>query len=173
MSCYVPCMVNMRAAKHEKAKDQQSLPTVISAIHEAISGHPAAGHSHTTSPAKQRGKTMRPLFLKIMDYLLLAILIGAVTLASCNKLSYAQSVHPHGELALVGYEYLAHTPRLNAVFLCVPFGTCLSMAKLEGEAFALASYLDYWSTNPFQLCHPYLVVNGKASKQYLGAHTHA
>ena len=75
---------------------------------------------------------MRPLFLKVLDYLLLAILIGAVTLASCNKLSYAQSVHPHGELALVGYEYTGTQSAPNAAFLCASFGTRLSMVKLKG-----------------------------------------
>ena len=84
-------------------------------------------------------------------------------LSLCTHSAYALAVQPHVGLALVGYEYSAHIPRLNAVFLCVPFGICLSMAKLEGDAFARASSLSYWSTNPLQLCHPYLVVNGKAS----------
>jgi hypothetical protein len=44
------------------------------------------------------------------------------------------------------------------------------MAKLEGDTFECASLLIDWSTNPFQLCHPHLVVNGKASKTQLGAH---
>lgn len=112
-------------------------------------------------------------FLLTLLKLLCVWLFAVALIAALSNSSYASHVHPHGELALVGYEYLAHTPRLNAVYLCVPFGTRLSMVKLEGDAFARASYLDYWSTNPFQLCHPYLVVNGRASKQYLGAHTHA
>lgn len=95
MSCYVPCMVNMRAARHEKAKDQQGLPTVISAIHETLSGHPAAGHSHTTSPASERGKTMRPLFLKIMDFVILSIIVGALTLVTLSHCSYHQAQAKH------------------------------------------------------------------------------
>lgn len=105
---------------------------------------------------------MRSLFLKVLDYLLLAILIGAVTLASCNKLSYAQSVHPHGELALVGYK-LQGAQSERAFFVRNLSMQSHVMAKLEGDAFARAGYLVYQSTNPLQLCHPHLVVNGKAS----------
>ena len=78
------------------------------------------------------------------------------------------------KLALVGYEYSAHTVRLMD-FFCMRNISMRShvMAKLEGEAFALASHLSYWSTNPFQLCHlNYLVVIGKAPTNS-GAHSHA
>ena len=76
--------------------------------------------------------------------------------------------------ALVGYEYSAHTVRLKG-FFCMRNISMRShvMAELEGEAFALASHLSYWSTNPFQLCHHnYLVVIGKAPTNS-GAHSHA
>jgi hypothetical protein len=79
------------------------------------------------------------------------------------------------KLALVGYEYLAHTVRLSG-FFCMRNLSMRShvMVKLEGDTFECASYLDYWSTNPFQLCHlNYLVVIGRASKLNLGAHSHA
>ena len=75
------------------------------------------------------------------------------------------------KLALVGYEYSAHTVRLKG-FFCMRNISMRShvMAKLEGVAFALASHLSYWSTNPFQLCHlNYLVVIGKAPTNS-GAH---
>ena len=78
------------------------------------------------------------------------------------------------KLALVGYEYSAHTVRLMG-FFCMRNISMRShvMAELEGEAFALASHLSYWSTNPFQLCHlNYLVVIGKAPTNS-GAHSHA
>ena len=78
------------------------------------------------------------------------------------------------KLALVGYEYSAHTVRLMG-FFCMRNISMRShvMAELEGEAFALASHLSYWSTNPFQLCHHnYLVVIGKAPTNS-GAHSHA
>ena len=78
------------------------------------------------------------------------------------------------KLALVGYEYSAHTVRLKG-FFCMRNISMRShvMAKLEGDTFECASYLDYWSANPFQLCHPYLAVIGRASKSNLGAHSHA
>ena len=109
--------------------------------------------------------------------LLKLCLVWAITIflvASCTKPSYANSVHPHGELALVGYQSLAHIPRLNAVFLCVLSTRSRFMVKLEGDAFARAGDLESQSTNPFQLCHlNYLVVIGKASINSLGAHSHA
>ena len=76
------------------------------------------------------------------------------------------------KLALVGYEYLAHTVRLLGFFCMrnISMRLHIVMAELEGDTFECASYLDYWSTNPFQLCHPHLVVNGNASKSNLGAH---
>ena len=114
---------------------------------------------------------MRPLFLKIMDYVLLTIIVGAVTLASCNKLSYAQSVHPHGELALTGYKFSTGTQSApNAAFLCELSTQSHVMAKLEGDAFERAGHLLSLSVNPFQLCHPHLTVNGKASIESTGAH---
>ena len=77
------------------------------------------------------------------------------------------------KLALVGYEYSAHTVRLVGFFcMCNLSMRSHVMAKLEGDTFECASYLYYWSTNPFQLCHPHLVVNGKAP-QLNGAHSHA
>ena len=78
------------------------------------------------------------------------------------------------KLALVGYEYSAHTVRLKG-FFCMRNISMRShvMAKLWRDTFECASYLDYWSANPFQLCHPYLAVIGRASKSNLGAHSHA
>lgn len=43
------------------------------------------------------------------------------------------------------------------------------MVKLERDTFECAGYLVDLSTNPFQLCHPHLVVNGKAP-ELQGAH---
>ena len=78
------------------------------------------------------------------------------------------------KLALVCHKYSAHTVRLKGFFCMrnIPMRSYV-MAELEGEAFALASHLSYWSTNPFQLCHHnYLVVIGKAPTNS-GAHSHA
>ena len=96
-------------------------------------------------------------------------------LANIPKYGYInQALSKISKLALVGYEYSAHTVRLKG-FFCMRNISMRShvMAKLEGEAFALASHLSYWSTNPFQLCHlNYLVVIGKAPTNS-GAHSHA
>jgi hypothetical protein len=77
------------------------------------------------------------------------------------------------KLALVGYQSLAHTVRLLD-FFCMRNLSMRShfMAKLEGDTFECAGTLTNQSTNPLWLCHPHLVVNGKASKQSLGAHNH-
>ena len=92
-----------------------------------------------------------------------------------KKIGYSSlALSKISKLALVGYEYSAHTVRLMD-FFCMRNISMRShvMAKLEGEAFALASRLSYWSTNPFQLCHlNYLVVIGKAPTNS-GAHSHA
>ena len=45
------------------------------------------------------------------------------------------------------------------------------MAELERDIFICAGNLVSLSTNPFQLCHPHLVVNGRASKLSLGAYS--
>lgn len=79
------------------------------------------------------------------------------------------------KLALVGYEYSAHTVRLVGFFcMCIFSMRSHVMAELEGDTFECASYLNYWSTNPLQLCHHnYLVVIGKAPLKNSGAHSHA
>lgn len=97
--------------------------------------------------------------------------IAVFLVASCGCSAYANDVHQKAdELALVGYQSLAHIPRFNAVFLCVLSTHSRFMVKLEGDAFARAGDLENQSTNPFKLCHPYLVVNGRASINSLGAH---
>lgn len=92
--------------------------------------------------------------------------------AKISKYSYiCQALSKISELALVGYYQLAHTVRLEGFFcMCNISMRSHFMAKLEGDTFECASLLIDWSTNPLQLCHPHLVVNGKASKYQLGAH---
>ena len=96
-------------------------------------------------------------------------------LANMPKYGYInRALSKISKLALVGYEYTAHTVRFMG-FFCMRHFSMRShvMAKLWGDAFERASYLYYWSTNPLQLCHPYLVVIGKAPKSNTGAHSHA
>ena len=116
---------------------------------------------------------MKELSINILK-LIVVWAIVVLFVASYGRSAYSNTVHPHDELALVGYEYSAHTVRLMG-FFCMRNISMRShvMAELEGEAFALASHLSYWSTNPFQLCHlNYLVVIGKAPTNS-GAHSHA
>ena len=98
-----------------------------------------------------------------------------IEVTKLTKLDYSSlALGKISKLALVGYQSLAHMPRLNAVFLCVLSTRSRFMVKLEGDAFARAGDLESQSTNPFQLCHlNYLVVIGKASINSLGAHSHA
>ena len=105
--------------------------------------------------------------------LLKLFLVRTITVflvASDRRFAYAKGVHPHGELALVGYLSLAHIVRFG-LFLCViPLCVSIFMVKLEGDTFECAGTLVSQSTNPLWLCHPHLVVNGKASIYLLGAH---
>jgi hypothetical protein len=95
--------------------------------------------------------------------------ITVFIVASCGRSAYANGVHPHGELALVGYNYEgAYSPN-RAFFMRYLSMRSHVMAELEGDTFECAGFLCSLSTNPFQLCHPHLVVNGKAPT-YKGAH---
>ena len=77
------------------------------------------------------------------------------------------------ELALVGYYYKGAYSPLRAFFVRNTSMRSHVMAKLERDIFGCAGFLTSLSVNPFQLCHHYLTVIGKASKQSLGAHNHA
>ena len=104
--------------------------------------------------------------------LLKLFLVRTITVflvASDRRFAYANGVHPHGELALVGYNYEgAYSPN-RAFFMRYLSMRSHVMVELEGDTFECAGFLCSLSTNPFQLCHPHLVVNGKAPT-YKGAH---
>ena len=108
--------------------------------------------------------------------LLKLCLVWAITVflvASCTKPSYANGVHPHGELALVGYKLSNGAQSARAFFVRNISMRSHVMAELERDTFECAGPLCCLSTNPFQLCHPHLVVNGKAPLKSIGAHNHA
>ena len=69
------------------------------------------------------------------------------------------------KLALVGYTYTSAYSPLRAFFMRKISMLSHVMVKLERDTFECAGSLCCLSTNPFQLCHPHLVVNGKAPKQ--------
>ncbi|QIC73886.1 hypothetical protein FSC05_09315 [Acinetobacter indicus] len=93
--------------------------------------------------------------------LLKSILFGYINFARC-KIT---------KLALVGYEYTSAYSPLRAFFM----RKISMLLHLYGEAgeghLRMCRSLVYLSTNPFQLCHPHLVVTGKAPKQTQGAHS--
>ena len=100
--------------------------------------------------------------MKLLEHLLVALR---------NFRGYDCRVHPHGELALVGYHVKGAYSPLRAFFMRFISMRSHVMAKLEGDTFECAGSLLRQSTNPFQLCHlNYLVVIGKAPNLVKGAH---
>ena len=97
-----------------------------------------------------------------------------IEVTKLTKLDYSSlALSKISKLALVGYDSNGAQSE-RAFFVRNISMRSHVMAELEGDTFECASYLDYWSTNPFQLCHlNYLVVIGRASKLNLGAHSHA
>ena len=99
-------------------------------------------------------------------------IIFLMALLKLKRFGYIDSVRCKIiELVLADYQSLAHTVRLG-LFLCV-ISLCIRifMVKLERDTFECAGTLTNQSANPFQLCHPYLAVNGRASKLSLGAYS--
>lgn len=110
-------------------------------------------------------KQINPISKHTKSYLL------AIPLARNELSSYAKYVQCKiTELALVGYKLSigAYSP-LRAFFMRYLSMRSHVMVKLEGDTFECAGNLLSLSTNPFQLCHPHLVVNGKALLS-IGAH---
>ena len=67
------------------------------------------------------------------------------------------------KLALVGYITVGAQSAYRAFFVRnISMRLHIIMAGLERDTFGCAGILLNLSTNPFQLCHPHLVVNGKA-----------
>lgn len=67
------------------------------------------------------------------------------------------------KLALVGYNLQGAQSAYRAFFVRnISMHLHIIMAELERDTFGCAGNLVVLSTNPFQLCHPHLVVNGKA-----------
>lgn len=68
-------------------------------------------------------------------------------------------------LALVGYFVKGAQSAYRAFFVRIISMHSHFMVRLERDTFTCAGFLLRLSTNPFQLCHPHLVVNGKAPKK--------
>ena len=74
-------------------------------------------------------------------------------------------------LALTGYQFSLGVQSARAFFVRNISMRSHFMAKLERDAFERTGNLVVLSSNPFQLCHPHLEVNGKAPIKTLGAHS--
>ena len=91
-------------------------------------------------------------------------------LANMPNYGYDCRVHPHGELALVGYDSKGAQSAYRTFFVRIISMHSHVMAKLWRDAFERAGNLLSLSTNLSRLCHlNYLVVIGKAPKSK-GAH---
>ena len=112
---------------------------------------------------------MKELSINILK-LIVVWAIVVLFVATYGRSAYAKGVHPHGELALVGYTVIGAYSPLRAFFMRTTSMRSHVMAKLEGDTSECAGLLLHLSTNPFQLCHPHLVVNGKAPNLVIGAH---
>lgn len=83
---------------------------------------------------------------------------------------YSALVHPHGELALVGYSYTSAYSPLRAFFMRNISMRSHFMAKLERDIFICAGSCVPVD-QPFSALPPnYLVVIGRASLSTQGAH---
>ena len=105
--------------------------------------------------------------------LLKLFLVWAITVflvASYGRFAYANGVHPHGELALVGYKLSNGAQSARAFFVRKISMRSHVMAELERDTFECAGNRLSLSTNPFRLRHPHLVVNGEAPLNSNGAH---
>ena len=98
----------------------------------------------------------------------------ALVVASCAENTYARPTQQKAvELVLADYFLQGVQPTYTSGFFVRNISMRSHvMAKLERDTFECVGNLVDLSTNPFQLCHPHLVVNGKAPNT-LGAHTHA
>ena len=76
-------------------------------------------------------------------------------------------------IALTGYNSIGVQTALSGFFVRNISMRSHVMAELERDTFECVGIRLSLSTNPFQLCHPHLVVNGKAPLNSNGAHSHA
>jgi hypothetical protein len=97
--------------------------------------------------------------------------ITVFLVASCGRSAYANGVQCKiTELVLADYKInIGAQSASRAFFVCNISMRSHVMVKLERDTFECAGSLCYLSANPFQLCHPYLAVNGKAPLN-IGAH---
>ena len=106
--------------------------------------------------------------------LLKQCLVWAITVflvASYGRFAYANGVHPHGESVLTDCKFSngVHSAPCGFFVRKISMRSHV-MAKLERDTFMCAGIRLSLSVNPFQLCHHYLTVIGKAPLNSNGAH---
>ena len=112
---------------------------------------------------------MKELSINILK-LIVVWAIVVLFVATYGRSAYANGVHPHGELALVGYKFSNGALSARAFFVREISMRSHVMAELERDTFECAGNRLSLSTNPFRLRHPHLVVNGEAPLKSNGAH---
>ena len=112
---------------------------------------------------------MKELSINILK-LIVVWAIVVLFVATYGRSAYANGVHPHGELALVGYKFSNGAQSARAFFVREISMRSHVMAELERDTFECAGNRLSLSTNPFRLRHPHLVVNGEAPLKSNGAH---
>ena len=97
--------------------------------------------------------------------------ITVFLVASDRRFAYANGVHPHGESVLTDCKFSngVHSAPCGFFVRKISMRSHV-MAKLERDTFMCAGIRLSLSVNPFQLCHHYLTVIGKAPLNSNGAH---
>jgi len=116
---------------------------------------------------------MKDLPLNILK-LFLAWAIAVFLVASYGRSAYANTVHPHGESVLTDCKFSngVHSAPCGFFVRKISMHSHV-MAELERDTFMCAGIRLSLSVNPFQLCHHYLTVIGKAPLNSDGAHSYA
>lgn len=105
--------------------------------------------------------------------LLKLFLVWAITVflvASCGRSAYANQVHPHGELALTGYNINGAYSPLRTFFMRNISMRPHRYVELGRDTFECAGFRLYQSVNPFRLHTNHLTVVCEAPNLINGAH---
>ena len=116
---------------------------------------------------------MKNLSINLLK-LFLVWVITVFLVASCGRFAYASGVHPHGESVLTDCKFSNGVhPAPCGFFVRKISMRSHVMAELERDTSECAGNRLSLSVNPFQLCHHYLTVVGKAPLNSNGAHSYA
>ena len=119
---------------------------------------------------------MKELFLDLVTGVLMGMcfVIFCFFIASVSSSVYSNTVHPHGESVLTDCKFSngVHSAPCGFFVRKISMHSHV-MAELERDTFMCAGIRLSLSVNPFQLCHHYLTVIGKAPLNSDGAHSYA